>query len=100
MASPPTKQMILQLYHATLKTSKTFSSYNFRNYFVDRTKDVFRDIQKENDPARLTTMYGDAVKELTVLRRSAILNQIYGGWKLAVEETPKKPEDILQRGDT
>jgi len=29
------------------------------------------------------------VKELAVLRRSAVVNQLYGGWRLAVEADPK-----------
>jgi LYR motif-containing protein 4 len=38
-------------------------------------------------------MYSDALKESTVLTRSAAVNQLYGGWKLAVElET--RPEAI------
>ena len=44
-------------------------------------------------------MYADAVKELNVLRRSAIVNQVYGGWKLAVE-VEKGPEEVKERGDT
>jgi hypothetical protein len=31
-------------------------------------------------------MYSDALAELSVLRRSAVVNQLYGGWKLAVED--------------
>lgn len=45
-------------------------------------------------------MYSEAVRDLAVLRRSAIVNQLYGGWKLAVEQTPKNPDDLLTRGDT
>ena len=44
-ATPPTKQSLLHLYHSMLRTSQSFSSYNFRNYFVRRTKSTFRDIQ-------------------------------------------------------
>lgn len=44
----------------------------------------------------LSSMYTEAVKELAVLKRSAIVNQLYGGWKLAVET--QKPKRI--RGDT
>jgi hypothetical protein len=37
-------------------------------------------------------MYSDAAAELSVLRRSAIVNQLYGGWKLVVEEkTEREP---------
>jgi hypothetical protein len=47
-------------------------------------------------------MYSDAAKELTVLRRSAIVNQLYGGWMLAVEkqERGNQPEDISTRSDS
>ncbi|TFK75658.1 hypothetical protein BDN72DRAFT_734561, partial [Pluteus cervinus] len=81
----PTRQTLLHLYSAMLRTSRSFSSYNFREYFLHRTKDTFRAIQNESDPSKVRTMYADAVKELAVIRRSAIVNQLYGGWRLAVE---------------
>jgi LYR motif-containing protein 4 len=46
-------------------------------------------VQAERDPARVSLLYSDAVKELAVLRRSAIVNQLYGGWRLAVEDEGK-----------
>ncbi|SJL10396.1 related to Protein ISD11 [Armillaria ostoyae] len=96
----PSKQMILHLYHSTLRSSRSFSSYNFRNYFIRRTQVTFRSLQAETDPAKVVTMYSDAMKDLVVLRRSAIVNQLYGGWKLAVEEAAPKAEDILTRSDS
>ena len=44
-AVAPTKQSMLHLYADTLRASRSFSSYNFRHYFVRRTKEMFRDIQ-------------------------------------------------------
>ncbi|KZT08162.1 uncharacterized protein LAESUDRAFT_649885 [Laetiporus sulphureus 93-53] len=85
MATAPTKQALLELYHNSLRTSRAFSSYNFREYFVRRTKDEFRVIQNEADPGKLSAFYNDKVKELEVLKRSAIVNQLYGGWRLVVE---------------
>ncbi|KAG5718048.1 hypothetical protein E4T56_gene14692 [Termitomyces sp. T112] len=79
------RSAILRLYASTLRVSRSFASYNFRMYFLQRTKHTFRAIQAETDPTRVSAMYGDAVKELGVLRRSAVVNQLYGGWKLAVE---------------
>jgi LYR motif-containing protein 4 len=92
-----------------LRTSRSFSSYNFREYFLRRTKSTFRTIQvcpvpnmfrerltsvpssplrekAERDPEKVRAMYADAVKEFSVLRRSAVVNQLYGGWRLAVED--------------
>lgn len=45
MAAPPTKEALLSLYSSMLRTSRSFSSYNFRQYFEHRTKDTFRTIQ-------------------------------------------------------
>ena len=46
-------------------------------------------------------MYSEVVKENAVLRRSAVVNQLYGGWKLAVEaeQQEEQPEAIKTRGD-
>ncbi|KAJ3789406.1 hypothetical protein GGU11DRAFT_677968 [Lentinula aff. detonsa] len=96
MSNQPSRRAILSLYHSTLRTSKSFSSYNFRNYFIRRSKDTFRVIQSESDPARVKSLYAEATRELAALRRSAIVNQLYGGSRLAVED--QKPE--MTRADT
>ena len=48
-------------------------------------------------------MYSEVVKECAVLRRSAVVNQLYSGWKLAVEmkQVEEQPETIktIGRGD-
>jgi len=95
----PSKQAITSLYHNMLKSSQSFSSYNFRNYFVKRTQDTFRQIQNETDPEKVKAMYAEAAKESTVLRRSSIVNQLYGGWKIAVEAQDPKAEAIMDRGN-
>jgi hypothetical protein len=43
-------------------------------------------VQNESDPAKLSEFYNNSVKELAVLRRSSIVNQLYGGGKLVVEQ--------------
>ncbi|KAI0305290.1 hypothetical protein B0F90DRAFT_1625499 [Multifurca ochricompacta] len=86
MSNPPSTKLILQLYASMLRTSRSFSSYNFREYFLRRTRNTFREIQREEDPARIIALYDASVKELTALKRSAIVNQLYGGWTLAVEK--------------
>lgn len=45
MSSAASPKSILHLYASMLRTSRSFSSYNFREYFVRRTKSIFRDIQ-------------------------------------------------------
>lgn len=103
MATPPSPRAILSLYGSTLRAARSFSSYNFRHYFLRRTKDTFRSMQvrgrcsflyndsvgvcpqAEGNQVRLSFAYNEAVKELEVLRRSAAVNQLYGGRRLAVE---------------
>lgn len=41
----PSRHAILNLYSSMLRTSRSFSSYNFRTYFVRRTKNTFRAMQ-------------------------------------------------------
>ena len=111
----PTKEALLQLYSSTLRASRTFSSYNFRQYFVRRTKEQFREIQvrmsccppyrtanmlqqDETDPTKLSSFYNERAKELSVLKRSAVVNSLYGGWRLVVEKD--KPELPMERSDS
>ncbi|EKM57092.1 uncharacterized protein PHACADRAFT_254647 [Phanerochaete carnosa HHB-10118-sp] len=97
----PTKEALLSLYSSTLRTSRVFSSYNFREYFVRRTKSQFREIQDETDSAKISAFYNERVKELQVLKRSAIVNQLYGGWRLVIEkDLPKGSQEVMTRSDS
>jgi len=84
-----------------LRTSNSFSSYNFREYLVSRTQDKFRAIQAETDQEKVRLMYKEAKQELDVLRRSVIVNQMYGGWRLSVEaqQSERDPDTVKDRGD-
>jgi hypothetical protein len=100
MAAAPTKEALTNLYSTFMRTSKSFSSYNFRQYFVRQTQDRFRSINEETDATKVSAMYQEAVKDLAVLRRSAMVNQLYGGWKLVVEQPEEKSaEGEILRGD-
>jgi len=52
--------------------------------------------QNERDPERVAALYNESVKELAALKRGAIVNQLYGGWTLAVEKQSLQRE----RSDT
>ena len=49
-------------------------------------------VQHESDPARLSTFYNEKTKELAALKRSAIVNQLYGGRQLVVEQQNEQRE--------
>ncbi|TFK86732.1 hypothetical protein K466DRAFT_586987 [Polyporus arcularius HHB13444] len=92
MAAATTKQSLQKLYSSMLKTSESFSSYNFREYFVRRTKSTFGEIQNETDPAKLAAFYAEKSQELSALKRSAVVNQLYGGRHLVVEDQKSERE--------
>jgi len=102
--SGPTKEALQALYQNTLRTSQSFASYNFRSYFVARTNDQFRAAiatSNEQDPTKLTSFMEEKKKELEVLKRSAIINQMYGGRKLVVETNEEMPmPEKMERGDS
>ena len=87
-----------------LSTSRSFASYNFRSYFVQRTQHVFKDVldgNKTQSPERLQTFYDETRKELEVLKRAAVINQLYGGRKLVVETPDERPgAEKYERGDS
>ncbi|KAI6105418.1 hypothetical protein F5141DRAFT_1123590 [Pisolithus sp. B1] len=85
MSTQPTRKALLGLYGVTLRTARSFKSYNFRNYFLQRTKDNFRTLLAENDGDKVSRAYEQAVGELAVLKRSAIVNQLYAGPPLPIE---------------
>jgi hypothetical protein len=45
----------------------------------------------------VAALYREGVKELTTLKRGAIVNQLYGGWTLAVE---KQGQEQRERSDS
>lgn len=56
-------------------------------------------LKAEKDPSVLQNRFSEAVAELKVLQRSAIVNQLYGGRQLAVEDPPTKDaEATMERG--
>ena len=104
MASAPTREALQSLYNSMLSTSRSFASYNFRSYFVQRTQHVFKDVldgRKVPSPERLQAFYDETNKELEVLKRAAVINQLYGGRKLVVETPHELPAaEKYERGDT
>lgn len=56
--------------------------------------------QNESDPSKIQALYKEAVDDLAVLKRSALVNQVYGGWKLAIERQPEDPAVARERSDS
>ncbi|KAG7867861.1 hypothetical protein KL918_002458 [Ogataea parapolymorpha] len=77
-------QEILSLYRQFLRYSRKFENYNFREYFLRRSREEFRKL-KEFD-GDTSAIIEKAKKELGVLRRQSTISQMYHFDKLVVEK--------------
>jgi hypothetical protein len=59
--------LVLQ-YRSLLRQGGQFASYNFREYAKRRTRDAFRDYQKESEERRIQELMQKGLKELQMLK--------------------------------
>ncbi|KAJ9653242.1 hypothetical protein H2198_007545 [Neophaeococcomyces mojaviensis] len=96
---------VRSLYRSLLRQSKQFANYNFRSYAWRRTRDAFREHQREKDARRVQELMQDGLKELQVMKRQTIVSQFYQLDRLVVEggKTGKQIGDeggIVRQKDT
>ncbi|ODV61330.1 Isd11p ASCRUDRAFT_33882 [Ascoidea rubescens DSM 1968] len=84
----PTKQEIQHLYHLFLKTSKAFSNYNFREYFLRKAKHDFEQRNKLTEDKDIINSYNQALKDYAVLKRQSAISQMYKFDQNVVEANP------------
>ncbi|KIW04026.1 uncharacterized protein PV09_04849 [Verruconis gallopava] len=73
------------LYRQLLRQANQFASYNFREYAKRRTKDAFREHQKETDERIRQDLIQKGLKELQVMKRQTVISQFYQLDRLVVE---------------
>ncbi|EJS44060.1 YER048W-A [Saccharomyces arboricola H-6] len=81
----PTRGQILSLYKQFIKNANQFNNYNFREYFLSRTRSTFRKNIKQEDPKVLMNLFREAKSELGVLKRQSVISQMYTFDRLVVE---------------
>ncbi|XP_046386053.1 LYR motif-containing protein 4 [Ischnura elegans] len=79
------RNSILKLYKTMLRESEKFSSYNFRNYAIRRTRDGFRENKHLTDPEEVSKQIEYARKNLEIIKRQVAVGSMYGGQKLIIE---------------
>lgn len=57
-------------YRSLLRQGNQFAAYNFREYAKRRTRDSFREHQKETDDRRIQELVQTGLKELQMLKVS------------------------------
>lgn len=80
----------ISLYRDLLRQGLKLASYNFRQYAVRRTRDAFLAHRSETDPQVIRKYLTDATEQLEVLRRQALISQMFKGDRLVVESMSKK----------
>ncbi|CAL1528054.1 unnamed protein product [Lymnaea stagnalis] len=81
----PTKSKVLSLYKQLLKEGNKLTDYNFRMYAIRRTKDAFKGYKNLNDASEIQILIKKATENLEMLKRQALLSQLFGSNKLVIE---------------
>lgn len=79
------KDKILKLYKALLKESSNFPAYNYRMYFLRRTRDKFQAYKNIANQEQVCQLYNEGVTELEVLKRQVLVSQLFKPDKLIIE---------------
>ncbi|GMM32725.1 Isd11 protein [Saccharomycopsis crataegensis] len=85
----PSRTKVLGLYHNMLRSSLKFDNYNFREYFLRKTRYEFRKNMELTEEDKIIAAYNDAVKQFTVLKRQATISEMYHFDKTVVEPQGK-----------
>lgn len=78
-------------YRSLLRQSSQFAAYNFREYAKRRTRDAFRDHQKESEERRVQELMQKGLKELQMLK----VRKDYDGGRMWIGHTaPLQPAEL------
>lgn len=80
-----TSESSLSLAHTHSTASKQFSNYYFREYSLRRTREDFRANRAVTDPKRIMELLDYGRRNLAVIKRQALIGQLYGHQDLVVE---------------
>ncbi|XP_055706624.1 LYR motif-containing protein 4 [Phlebotomus papatasi] len=80
------KSKVLSLYKTMLRESQKFSSYNYREYARRRIKDAFRDNKDLSDAQSIQNQLKYADENLQVIRRQALIGDLYKTDRLVIEK--------------
>lgn len=86
MAITSTRSVVLSLYRQMLRESSKFPSYNFRTYFVRRTRDRFRANTDLVGQDQIDQFVNETRSELEVIRRQVVIHRLYPSNPLVVEK--------------
>lgn len=89
MSATNTSSKVLSLYRNFIRHGNKFSSYNFRDYTLRRSRDAFRANMNETSSEKIAAFITKAEQELLVVKRQAAISQMYTTGEHLVVEAPK-----------
>jgi hypothetical protein len=90
MATTASSTKVLSLYRNFIRHGHKFSSYNFKDYTIRRSRDAFRANMTETSPEKIAACIAKAEEELAVVKRQAAISQMYTKGEHLVVESPKQ----------
>ena len=85
MSSNIHRKCVLSLYRQLLLESKRFDSYIYRKYAIRRIRDAFRQYKNITEEKSIETLIIDGQKNLELIKRQVVINNLYKTDKLVVE---------------
>ncbi|ODV98195.1 hypothetical protein PACTADRAFT_185377 [Pachysolen tannophilus NRRL Y-2460] len=77
---------VLALYRSFLRNASKFGNYNFRSYFLRKTRDTFRENKNITDKEQIDKFFKQSQLDLAILKRQATISQMYHFDKTVVEK--------------
>ncbi|KAK9049721.1 hypothetical protein SSX86_024883 [Deinandra increscens subsp. villosa] len=74
---PPSRKEILSLFRSFLRSARTFSDYNIREYTKRRAIDAFHHNKTLSNPSSVSAAFSDGKYQLHVAKRQALVYSIY-----------------------
>ncbi|KAG8464164.1 hypothetical protein KFE25_003227 [Diacronema lutheri] len=83
------RTQVLALFKKLMRASRSFTHYNFREYALRRVRLGFREKAGVSDPAQIAELVGEGSKQLEVVRKQALISQLYPQARHVMEGTRK-----------
>ncbi|KAL2831210.1 hypothetical protein BDW59DRAFT_158154 [Aspergillus cavernicola] len=88
---------VRSLFRSLLRQSSQFSNYSFREYALRRTRDSFREHQRETEDRKIQELIQEGLQNLRMMKRQTVISQFYQLDRLVVEGQ-KTGKEIGQEG--
>lgn len=85
MTMTTSPQAVRSLYRSMLREARGFTNYNFRNYFIRRTRDSFRENANLKGEDAIKAI-NEAKNDLKILHRQNVISNMYDFDKLVIEK--------------